>query len=171
MILLGLFTISCKNVPDNKIYATKTEKGDWVVPTPGTAPVQKVDEFVLVSPTWGQAFAFAKLRGDARVYDVLAGVLFLAFILVVIGRTTNANGLPEIFYHGVFGNVILGALFFLSVYFFANHAIGIKNSNDKWVKKDVYEKAMKETGSTQPIWDSLQTNCLIVDGPYNCYQK
>jgi len=27
-------------------------------------------------------------------------------------------------------------------------------------------KAIKEAGSTQPIWDSLETNHLIVDGPY-----
>jgi hypothetical protein len=39
------------------------------------------------------------------------------------------------------------------------------------VKKEVYDKAIKETGSTKPIWDSLRSECKIVFGPYECYGK
>ena len=38
----------------------------------------------------------------------------------------------------------------------------IKWNNDKWVKKEVYLKTIEEAGSTQPIWDSLETNNLII---------
>lgn len=171
LVILSLSLFSCDKAPDNKVYATQVEKGDWIVPSPGSEPVQAVDTLYQIAPTWGQSFSFASSRGDHALY-VTVGVLFLfLFLAVLLAKVSNANWLPEVLHGGFFGSIFLGAVLLVGVYLMTNHAIGIKNNNYKWVKKDLYYNAIKESGSTQPIWDSLQKNCLIVDGPYNCYEK
>lgn len=170
-VIVSLLLVSCSKGPDNKVYATKVEKGDWVVTTPGTNPVQLDETYVQIAPTWGQSFQMAKSRADHNPYKVLGSLLLLCFVVVLIGKTTSANWLPSYLHNGVFGPIVLAVLFAFGVYALTNHAIGIKNNNYKWVKKELYDKSIKEVGSTQPIWDSLQSNCLIVDGPYNCLEK
>jgi hypothetical protein len=38
-------------------------------------------------------------------------------------------------------------------------------------KQSHVDQLVKDSGSVKPIWDSLRKNCLIVGGPYDCYQK
>jgi hypothetical protein len=47
----------------------------------------------------------------------------------------------------------------------------IRWNNDKPFSKEHVNQVVKDSGSVKPIWDSLRKNCLIVGGPYNCYQK
>lgn len=170
-VILSLSLLSCDKTPDNKIYSTQIEKGDWVVKEPGQNPVQVVDTLYQIAPTWGQSFDMASARGDHSLYVALGALFLLAFVVLFVAKATDANWLPESLHGAILGNLALALLMFIGVYALTNHAIGIKNNNYKTVKKEVYDKSIKEFGSTQPIWDSLQNNCLIVDGPYNCYEK
>lgn len=161
--------MSCKNSPDNIIHDQRSEKGDWVYDSVAKTNVQKDVTYYKIAPTWGQASAFANQRGD-RAFTIILGIIFLTvFVGLFVGQATDASWLPKVFENV---NIFMGALFLsivFSVYFFFGDASSVKWNNDKWIQKEVYDEAMK-SGSTQPIWDSLQNNCLIVDGPYNCYK-
>lgn len=160
----GMSTGCINSVPDNKIHAVKGEKGNWVYDSATHKNIQQIDSFYLLQPTWSQAIDYASKRADNKYY-VIAGVVFLiAFLVAGIGVYKSAAWLPN---WGPFKSY--GVMFLLlagSVTFISGNAYGIRWNNDKWVKKEVYDDAIKNFGSTKPIWDSLEVNHLIVDGPY-----
>jgi hypothetical protein len=88
------------------------------------------------------------------------------------GKTFSASWFPEYLDDKILVfNTMLFIFLVGSVSLFMTHPIGIKWNNDKWIEKSVFDKTIETSGSTQPIWDSLQNNCLIIDGPYGCYTK
>jgi hypothetical protein len=170
--LLVSVLFACNTKPDDTIHNQKSEPGGWAMDGSSDKPVQQYEIYYQISPTWGQAVAWADQRAD-RILTVSLAIICLAlFIGLIIGKATYASWFPRYLDEKV---LIYNALLFItlsaSAYFYIGDASGVKWNNDKWVSKEVYDKAIKEAGSTKPIWDSLQNNCLIVDGPYNCYKK
>lgn len=167
-IILGItFLNSCSNKPDDVIHNTKSEFAGWIVDkTISDKPVQKFEDYYQISPTWAQANYYASKRPDHVLYLSFGFILLLAFSIVFYGKTTNASWLPKSLDNPLGGNVVLFLLLVSSITFLTVHSSGVKWNNDKWVKKEVYDKAIQEKGSTQPIWDSLEINKLIIDGPY-----
>jgi hypothetical protein len=173
--LLVLFSVlvfaSCSTAPDNKIHNQKLEKGGWVYDSLFEKPIQQDIVYVQIAPTWGQSFDYAGKRSD-RIVDVIAGFLFLSLTIVfIVIRAKEVSWFPKFLENP---HVFNGALFIgivATVSFFIGDAGNIKFNNYKWIEKTEYEKAITETGSTQPIWDSLENKCLIVYGPYGCYTK
>lgn len=175
-ILLGFFAIisisGCgkSENPDNVIYAQRQSTDfTWEVVEPGKDPVQVFHQEVMISPTWGQSNKYASERGDFDIWQIIGLVLLVVLAVAIYGRATEASWFPNI------KPAALGAIMFVlaagSLSSFKWQSSSIKWNNDKWVKKEVYDKAIKETGSTKPIWDSLRSECKIVFGPYECYGK
>lgn len=129
-------------------------------------PVQQYEIYYQISPTWGQAIAWADQRADRVLTVTLAIICLTLFIGLIIGKVTYAKWFPQFLDEKV---LIYNALLFItlsaSAYFYFGDASGVKWNNDKWVKKEVYDEAMK-SGSTRAIWDSLVQENRIIDGPY-----
>lgn len=136
----------------------------WVFDTVICKPVQKIDSFYLLRPTWEQARYFASKRKDAKLYNTIGTSLLAATAVAGYGVYSAASWLPEM---GVFkaNTLAFGGIAGGTQSLFGN-AYGVKWNNDKWVSKSVYDECMKNFGSTQQIWDSLEVNYLIIDGPY-----
>lgn len=171
-LLISTFVlVSCgPNKPDNTQHDIKvTENGFKPGPTVKDAPVQVFDTTVLIKPTWGQANHFASKRGDYTTWVVIGAALLLLLAVVIYGKSTEASWFPNI------SAQALGALMFVlaagSLASFNWQPSSIMWNNDKWVPKAQFDKAIQETGTTQPIWDSLEQNCKIVYGPYDCFKK
>lgn len=170
-LALVIFAMSCTKSADSVIHGTKQEAGAWVYDSSFKKPVQVTDNFYLLSPTWGQSFDYASKRADRYLYVGLAVLLMGMAVFLVLSKAKDASWLPRFFDNNNIFNLALWLLLVSSISSFMAHPGGIRFNNDKWVNKIDYDKAIKESGSAQPIWDSLETNCLIVDGPYNCYSK
>ena len=170
IVLSILFFASCSTAPDNIIHDQKSEKGNWVYDSVFKKPIQEDIEYVQIAPTWGQAFDYASKRADRELYVGLAVLLLAMAVFLVISKAKDASWVPRFFDNVHIFNMSLFLLISFSASSFLAHPGGIRFNNDKWVNKFDYDKVIKESGSTQPIWDSLETNCLIVDGPYNCYK-
>ena len=173
IVFLALIAmVSCTSKPDNVIHDQKTEAGNWVLLPGAHDPIQEKLTYYQIEPTWSQSLAWANQRDDRALTVSLGLLLFIAFVGLLVGNYTYAKWFPEIFEKKP---MLYNALLFLtlagSAYFYFGDASGIKWNNEKWVRKEAYDKAIKENGSTAPIWDSLRNNCLIVDGPYDCYKK
>jgi hypothetical protein len=174
--LLVLFSVlvfaSCSTAPDSKIHNQKLEKGGWVYDSNVSKPVQEEIEYVQIAPTWSQAFYYAGKRTDRPVTVGLAIILFVIFVALFYAKSSEASWFPKYLNDKM---IIFNALLFLflagSVSIYMSHPSGIKWNNDKWIEKSVFDKTIQESGSTQPIWDSLENKCFIVDGPYGCYTK
>lgn len=163
--------VSCSNKADNIIHDQKSEKGGWVFDSSVSKPVQQNVEYVQIAPTWGQAFYYADKRSD-RVIKVIASLVFLAvFLLLFVGKAKETSWFPQALQNMLLFNIILFISAVAAITFFISDPAGIKINNNKWIEKLEYEKIMQESGSTQPIWDSLENKCLIIDGPYGCYTK
>lgn len=172
LMLLVLFVGACSVIPNNIIRDQKTEKGDWVITPDSSKPVQANVTYYKIEPTWGQSMAYADARADRLVKVILSLVCFIIFVGLFVGRYSDAKWFPEgLYVRDLLFNAILFLSLAASVYFYFGDAAGVRWNNDKWIEKSKYDKAIQETGSTQPIWDSLRNNCLIVDGPYDCYTK
>jgi len=171
-LILSLYLSSCSPSPDGVIYNQKVEKGGWVYDSVFEKPIQQNIEYVQIAPTWSQAFDYAGKRTDRPVTVGLAIILFIIFIALFYAKSSEASWFPRYLDDKM---IIFNALLFLflagSVSIYMSHPSGIKWNNDKWIEKSVFDKTIQESGSTQPIWDSLETNCLIIDGPYGCYTK
>lgn len=163
-ILIG--TISCSKQPDNKIQESKVELGGFHYDPVAKKPVQVEETYYKIAPTWGQAFDYSSKRGDHVVYLVLGSLFLLAFVALFYGKASDAIWLPRFLNNEIIFGLALFLLAVSTVTFFTTHASEVKWQNDKWVKKEVYDKAMDEAGSTQPIWDSLEANHLIIGGPW-----
>jgi hypothetical protein len=172
LILLAMLVfVSCSNKPDNIIHDQKSEKGGWVFDSSVSKPVQQDVEYVQIAPTWGQAFHYVSKRSD-RAVKLGASFIFLAvFVVLFVGKAKETSWFPQALQNMMLFNGLLFISLVAAVTFFISDPAGIKINNDKWIEKLEYEKVMKEAGSTQPIWDSLENKCLIVDGPYGCYTK
>ena len=170
-ILTVVLLSSCTTTPDNIVHNEKTEPGSWTVNSVTGNVVQQHFTFYQIAPTWGQAFDYANKRAD-RPVKVFATIAFLLmFVVLFIGKAKEASWFPEILQNMILFNAVLFITLAAALGFYFSDPSGIKWNNDKWVSKEIYEKSIQETGSTKPIWDSLENNCLIVDGPYNCYKK
>jgi hypothetical protein len=156
------------NKPDNKIGRMEITPGLWKPAADHKSTVQAMDTTVQISPTWGQAGHYAHARPDQTIYDIIGIVLLLVFAVTLYGRIAEAKWFPDVSERGLF------AFWFVVLALAATAFLGVKSSvkwnNYKMVPKAQYDKAMKETGSTKPIWDSLEQNCKITWGPYNCYK-
>ena len=171
VILSIMLFASCANTPDNVVHNQKSEKGGWVYDSRFNKPVQENIEYVQLAPTWGQAFYYADKRTDRPVMIVFAFIFLGISIALVYGKLFSTPWFPRVLDEKVIlFNILLFLFLVASVTSYISQPGGIRFNNDKWVEKTVYDDAMK-TGSTQPIWDSLENNCLIVDGPYGCYTK
>ena len=170
--IFSIVLISCNSVStDNTIHGQKVEQSGWKPDSVISKPVAVYDTAVMVSPTWSQSFDYASKRADHTV-KVIAGIVFLLlFFGLFYGKATEASWFPKTLQNVLLFNATLFITLVAAVVLLTGDASGVKWNNDKWVKKEVYDKAISETGSTKPIWDSLENNCLIVDGPYNCYQE
>ena len=166
-----LVLVSCSSKPDNNIHDQKSEKGGWVYDSTVSKPVQQDIAYVQIAPTWGQAFDYAGKRAD-RAAKIAASFLFLVvFVVLFAGKATEASWFPERLQNMLLFNALLFVTAAAATMFFIGDPAGVKINNDKWIEKLEYEKVIQEAGSTQPIWDSLENNCLIIDGPYDCYTK
>jgi hypothetical protein len=123
---------------------------------------------VMLSPTWKQSFQFASERGDHLTWVIIGTILLAAAVLLVIGASTNAKWFPKI---GAMSNVVLFVLLVGGLSSLLWQPSQIKWNNDKVLEKTHVEQVVKDSGSVKPIWDSLRNHCLIIGGPYNCYQK
>lgn len=170
-LVLAFYLSSCSSTPDNIMHATKEEKGGWVYDSALKQPVQENIEYVQIAPTWGQAFSYASKRTDSHVMIILSFLCLAFAVFLVYGKTSSASWFPQVLDEKMhLFNILLFVALAFSAALFMSQPSGVKWNNDKWVSKSVYDEAMK-TGSTQPIWDSLENNCLIVDGPFDCYTK
>ncbi len=170
-VLALLSLVSCgPNKPDNKEHNVKVEQVGY---TPGATvndkPVPVYDTLVQISPTWGQANHFASEKKGYIFWQILGWVFFLGFLAVIYGKATEASWFPNI--SPLAFNVSLGLLLALALISWKAVSADIRWNNDKWVKREVFRNAIEQTGTTQPIWDSLDENCLIVGGKYDCYKK
>lgn len=163
--------LSCgTNKPDNIAHGTDVvQNGFKPGPTPKD-PVQPVyDTTVLIKPTWGQANHYASERGDFLIWQIIGWVLLVGAVVVVYSKATEASWLPKInplFFGALLFVLLAGALTSLKW-----QSSSIKWNNDKWIPKAQFDRAIHETKTTQPVWDSLRKDCKIVFGPYDCYKK
>lgn len=170
ILLLSLFLItSCGNpTPDDKIQGKKTEAGAWVFDSTLGKNVQKEEVYYLISPTLKQSFYFAEQRPDRKI-KVFVSIFFLVLFIVIFWLNKTDIG-PEFLQNGYFFGFAQFAILVTAFSFFLNDPLAIRWNNDKWIKKEVWEQTM-QGGTSRPIWDSLENNCLIIDGPYDCYTK
>lgn len=171
--LLVVFSlVSCSSDPDNVIHKEFKEKSGWKYDSVLKKNVETYQTYYVIAPTWGQSVHLASERGDRLLKVSLYILIVIALVALVVGKYTNADWMPKVLDEKVFlYNGLLFVLLFVAEYLYFGDAYGIKWNNDKSVKKELYDASIKESGSTKPIWDSLRSNCLIVDGPYDCYEK
>lgn len=163
-LFVGLGLSSCSDTPNDKVEAKKTELAGFKYDSAAKKQVQVSEEFVQISPTWGQSINYAKQTSEFWI-NLFLGILALAAaVILTVLKVTNSKRLPE----GLdkLSIPLTFVLLVMTLFFIYSKPGEVKWNNDKWVKKEVYDKAIKETGSTQPIWDSLETNKLIIGGPY-----
>lgn len=118
---------------------------------------QAQQETVSINPTWGQAFKYA--NGAGQVLWTVIGLLLLAgaAVLLYMAKSNRIKLNPTGLSVSLF--IIVAA----SMASFFSKPAAIKWNNTKVVDKIYYDRV-----GEQHIWDSLENNCLIVDGPYNC---
>ncbi len=166
ILVCSALLISCgKNKPDDKVYETKKEFVGWKPNGVGNKPVEVYEEMVMLKPTWGQSNHIARERGDHAVWQVVAWVLLIASIALVLAYALDYISLDA----KAFGGSLF-VLLALSLTSFKWDSASIKWDNNVFVLKTQYDKAIKESGSTKPIWDSLENGCHISWGPYKCYK-
>lgn len=172
-MLLGFLSIlsisGCgkDQTPDNTTHGQRqSSEFTWQVVEPGKSPVQVYHQEVMISPTWGQSNKYASERGDYLVWQVIGFALLLLFVVVAYGAISEAKWFPNI--STTLLSLLLFALAAGSLASFKWQSSSIRWNNDKWISKDLYDKSIKDSGSTKPIWDSLRKECKIVSGPYDC---
>jgi len=163
IMAVSILLLSCgqSNVPNDKIDSYAVVKND---------STGKMDTTVVLKPTWQQANYYAAKRGDHTIWNIIAFVLLLAAGTLIYMEVKQPKWAPfnlnaTAFYFGVF-ILLAGAL---SSYKWQSSSI--MWNNDKTIPKWQYDELMKNAGTTQYIWDSLENNCQIVFGPYGCYEK
>lgn len=159
--LLLLSSCGKNRTPNDTIQKVETRENGFKPNGIGNPPIPIIDTSYGLSITWGQANYYASRRGDRLVWVIIGIVLLVAAGLAIRFLEEMDPKLK---------GVIVWACLAGSLVSFKWQSAGAKWNNDKVVPKAVYDKAMKEAGSTRPIWDSLERECCITWGPYNCYQ-
>lgn len=171
-LLLSLVTFGqlAKPVPDNIIHKQQTEFVGWVFDPVQGKPVQQIDTFYMLQPTWQQAYYYANQRNDAKIYNTI-GIAATVGLVLLSKEILDLPNKPDAFAGTIQSYAILGGGTVVAIQGLFGNAYGIKWNNNKWVNKKEYDYVMKKYGSTQPIWDSLEANYRIVDGPYPVVKK
>ncbi len=159
-----------KPAPDNIIHGTKTEVGGWVFHVNKGKPVQQIDTFYMIQPTWKQAYYYANQRKDIKIYNTV-GIAVTVGLALFSKEILDLPNKPDALAGTLQSSALLGGGTVIVLQSLFGNAYGIKWNNNKWVNKKEYDRVMKQYGSTQPIWDSLETNFRIVDGPYPVIKK
>lgn len=171
-ILWMLFTTisimtSCSKAPDNIIHKQETLKGDWVYDSVQGKPVQQEIVNYQLSPTFGQALDISSRRKDHKSKIALAVCFGTIFLFLLVGVFLHLNYVPKWYEeNAILQGVVNLLLVGFAVHFTISDAVGIKNNNDKWVNKKLYDSVIKADGNTKAIWDEFERNHQIVDGPY-----
>jgi hypothetical protein len=159
LFAVSVLMFSCKGNPDNNVYGEKAEFSHYEAQGAGKEVKSVYDSTVLLKPTWSQAHVMASHRADNWVWKfaqiVLLSLLAISAYLVVSGKREVELG--RLFYWAVLGFLFIG---------FNWQSASIKWENEWYVPKSQYEKEMKENGSTQAIWDSLENGYHIKWGKY-----
>lgn len=119
--------------------------------------VEGTDTLVLSSPTWDQAFHYAAQRPDYATTSTIGFALIAAGVVVLVGMFSGARWVPKWFENNNITFTLLFLLIGFGIYFLAGSAIGIRQENKYWLKKDVNQKA---------FFDSLANKHKLIDGPY-----
>ncbi len=166
---LSVLTLSsCKTEknPDNIIRGTDIVSTGYKPDPRGVTyqPVETFDTLYTIAPTWSQAIGYAGDRRDRNTWLFLGFGLLLIFAAAWYGRSTEARWFPRM------GDLFFGVLLFLlgagAFTLLLGTSASIKWNNDKQVKKQDFDRALKETGSTRPLWDSMAARKAISWGPY-----
>jgi len=168
----ALLLTSCgrSKTPDDVIHKIEISP-DGYKPDPRGSnfkPIEVNDTTYTIAPTWGQSNSFAADRGDYAVWQVIGWILLLITIGLIYCIVADVSWFPRMSVIG--SSALLFVVMAGCLISFKWQSASIRWNNYKPVQKTVYEKAMNEAGSTRPIWDSLETNCKITWGPYECYQ-
>lgn len=156
----ALVLTSCgPNKPDDKIYATDSVPAGYKITTPDKDPTPVFQDIVYLAPTWGQANHFASKSSGFVTFQVIGFILLALAVAIGIGLATN-----RITFSTGWGWLIF-ILLAGSLSSFKGNAASIKWNNKKGIPRETYDRAILETGSTAPIWDSLLNNGLITWGP------
>jgi hypothetical protein len=122
---------------------------------------QDQKETVTISPSWGQAFHYANEAGQGKF--TFLGILLIAAAVgvVIMGSQDKLTfiGVKQ----GLAVNLIAFVLMALGLLSLFLKPGEVKWNNDKEVNK-IYMDSVGE----KHIWDSLENNCLIVEGPFKC---
>ena len=81
-------------------------------------------------------------------------------IPVFVLKATDSKYLPQSV--DKFAIYLIFVLLVAASFFLYSKPGDVRWNNNKWVNKQHYDKVIKEAGSTKPIWDSLENNCLII---------
>lgn len=159
-VLFWLGLSSCDETPNDKIEAVKTEFVGWKYDSTVKKPVQAFEDYVQIYPTWSQSINYAA-KSKGFWISTIGGLLFLVLAIVLfVFKSTDSSLLPEsvdkFAIHLIFVLLVAGSFFLYS------KPGDVRWNNNKWVNKQHYDKVIKEAGSTKPIWDSLENNCLII---------
>jgi hypothetical protein len=171
-LIIGLISCSGNPNPNNDIIGKKTEQTTWVWDSAQNKYVMGEQTYYQIAPTLQQSFWYSNKRQDRWAQLLGSAVLFLLFLSIMLSRILDptASKTPKFLLNSYIFHGLAFLTISFSLYFYLGYPLGVRWNNDKWVKKEVYEKAIQTTGSTRPIWDSLESNCLIIDGPYGCYK-
>ena len=164
LLVIAIMSLGCSTQPDDVIYNSKTEQAGWVVKEKGQKPEMSYDVYYQISPTWGQSVNYARKTPDFYIFLILGIVILICAGILFYMKSTDSALLPK-----SLDNIAIYIIFVLVLAgFYCIYAKpgDVRWNNDKWVNKAVYDKAIKESGSTQPIWDSLENNNLIIGGPW-----
>jgi hypothetical protein len=171
-ISAAFLLISCgrSTKPSNKIMSQEIDANGFQPDPRGSAydPVPVSDTFYFLEPTWKQANHFAAKRGDFVVWQILGVILLLAAAGAIYCQAADVSWFPRISVN-MFA-VLLGALLVGGFMSCKWQSAEIRWGNSVKVNKKYYEMIMAEDGSTKRVWDSLESNCKIIGGPYGCYQ-
>jgi hypothetical protein len=151
---------SCDETPNDKVESIKTEFVGWKYDSTFKKPVQTFEESVQIYPTWSQSINYAS-KSKGFWLSTLAGLFFLLVALLIFAlKATDSKYLPQSV--DKFSVYIMFVFLVAASFFLYSKPGEVRWNNNKWVNKQHYDKVIKEAGSTKPIWDSLENNCLII---------
>lgn len=157
--ITSFFLVSCSSKPSNEIKGTKTEKGDWVYSPTDKKTVQVEQTYYLLQPTWRQSFKFAAKSSGFVFWTTLGFIFLFLAVTVVYSQYSNPSWAPKWFekwwVHITFILLVIGAACIYS------KAGMVRFDNNKWVTKEAYDTAIKETGSVEVLWDKMLEDGLI----------
>jgi hypothetical protein len=162
IFLFAIVLFSCNTAPDNKIYSTKVEKGDWVYDSVVKKPVQQETTFVEIRPTLAQSFAISSKRNDRAYEYAFAGFALLLFIVILIGVYASKSWLPRKFESANFLMISLFILLACMAVFILGNPVQISGSS-YFVDKNKFDSVLINDGNINAIWVDLQDRGLIIN--------